>query len=54
MTRDSYFKLAESQGLSTMRDEMISIMGGPSQTDNLLTTRQSIDYPAPKGAAKKD
>ena len=39
MTRDSYFKLAESQGLSTMRDEMISIMGGPSQTDNLLTTR---------------
>lgn len=55
MTRDSYFKLAESQGLSTMRDEMISIMGGPSQTDNLLTTRQSIDFPAgTKGAPKKD
>jgi len=54
MTRDSYFKLAESQGLSTMRDEMISIMGGPSQTDNLLTTRQSIDFPGPKVAAKKD
>ncbi len=45
MTRDSYFKLAESQGLSTMRDEIISIMG-PSQTENMLTTRQSGGFPA--------
>ena len=43
MTRENYFKIAESQGLSTMREEMISIMGKTADmaNENLQGVRRS-------------
>ena len=43
MTRDAYFKIVENQNLSTMRDEMLSIMNGATtdNNDNTVTTRRS-------------
>ena len=39
MTRETYFKIAESQGLATMRDQAISIMG--SENDGFMKTGKS-------------
>ena len=41
MTRENYFKIAEQQGLATMREDMISILGGPSEHDKGYSTRKS-------------
>ena len=43
MTREAYFKIAETHNLNTMRDEMLSIMNGATtdNNDNALTTRRS-------------
>ena len=35
MTRDAYFKIAEARNLSSMRDDMASIMGSSVMTANL-------------------
>mmetsp|Transcript_24476 Transcript_24476/g.30497 ORF Transcript_24476/g.30497 Transcript_24476/m.30497 type:complete len:83 (+) Transcript_24476:1691-1939(+) len=39
MTRENYFKIAESQGLSTLRDQSISIMG--SDNEGFMKTGKS-------------
>ena len=52
MTRENYFKLAESQGLVTMREEMISILNQTDNELNMSTHRSNFNISkASKGGA---
>ena len=53
MTRETYFKIAESQGLATMREQNISMMG--SDNDGFMKTGKSgnksnSNFPAQRGS----
>ena len=50
MTRESYFKIAESQGLQTMREHQVSIAEDSIEGDPFIRSRKSgMASPSPVG-----